>query len=167
MTETEPHEPGTTNPPTTKLVYDASDNLIKVTDAENDVIEYTYNARKQVLTTKDPRDLFTVNTYDTKGNLLSTKSGGTTVNGPFLSETTYTYDPTGNVETQTTTVGGVTHATGYLHDANGTSYARRTLWATSRTTATTRTATGAPARRRAVRCSARGRTARPALPRRC
>jgi RHS repeat-associated protein len=119
LTETEPHDPGDVDPPTTTYVYDANDNLTKITDPAGNVTEHTYNSRRQVLTTKDPRSLFTVNAYDANGNLLSTKSGGTTASGPFLSETTYTYDPQGNPLSQTTTVGGVAYVTGYVHDTSG------------------------------------------------
>jgi RHS repeat-associated protein len=117
--ETEPHEPSNPDPPKTTYVYDTSDNLLSTTDAENNTTEYTYNARQQVLTTKDPKGKFTVNAYDATGNLLSTKSGGATLSGPFQSETTYTYDASGNVKTQTTIVDGVTQTTGYDYDAFG------------------------------------------------
>jgi RHS repeat-associated protein len=117
--ETEPHEPTNPTPATTFYVFDATDNLLSMTDANNDTTEYTYNARKQVLTTKDARGRFTVNAYDTKGSLFSTKSGGTSLSGPFLSETTNTYDTAGNPLTTTTMVGGVAHTTTNTFDAFG------------------------------------------------
>ncbi len=52
LTETVPHVPGTPTPPATAYVYDADDNVTKVTDAENHRTEYTYNARKQVRTSE-------------------------------------------------------------------------------------------------------------------
>ncbi len=113
LTETVPHVPGTPTPPVTVYVYDGSDNVMKVTDAENHRTDYTYNARKQVRTTKDALDRVTENTYDpVTGNLLTSKDALNQV-------TTYTCDPQGNVATQTVTVDGVPHVTSYGYDSHG------------------------------------------------
>jgi RHS repeat-associated protein len=118
LTETLPHDPGTPNPPTTTYTYDGADNVLSVTDPENNRSEYTYNARKQVLTVKDPRGHFTTNVYDAKGNLTSTRVSAT-LGGPALSQSTHTFDSKGNLRTQLTGIGEDEQLTSYGYDAFG------------------------------------------------
>ena len=116
--ETVPHDPDTVNPPETAWVFDGQDNLLSVTDPLNSSTTYTYNARRQVLTTKDARDTFTVNAYDPNGNITSTKVSAT-LDGPPLSQTTYSYDASGNLAGTTALVDGAVCATGSTYDSAG------------------------------------------------
>jgi RHS repeat-associated protein len=125
--ETLPHEPGTPNPPATLFAYEneglptETDNLAGITDPAGRETRFTYNARQQVLTVRDARGHFTVNTYDAKGNLLVTEARATEA-GPALSRTAHTYFPNGDLESQriwTDIAGDVSCATTYEYFPQG------------------------------------------------
>ncbi len=119
LTETLPHDPGVPNPPKTTYFYDAQDDLRSVTDPENNTTEYTYNVRKQIVLMKDPRGTYTLNAYDAKGNLFSTKTSTSPTGSPVLSEVSSTYRADGNLETHTEVVDGVACVTRYEYDGSG------------------------------------------------
>ncbi len=112
LTETEPHEPSNPAPATTTFTYDARDNLLSTRDALGNTTSQTYNARGQVLTATDARGKTTTNVYDARGNLTSTTDAAGNV-------TSFTYDARGNVLSQTVTVDGVAQTTSTTYDGFG------------------------------------------------
>jgi RHS repeat-associated protein len=107
--ETVPHAPGTLDPPKSLFTYDARDNLLTSKDPEGNLTTVTYNSRNQVLTTLDPRGNLTTNVYDANGNLLEVRDalGGVQK---------YTYDARGNLMSQLDSEGGLTQ---YQYDGVG------------------------------------------------
>ena len=101
LSETLPHEPGTADPPKSLYTYDARDNLLTGRDPAGGLTTYTYNARDQVLTKRDPNGNVITNVYDSKGNLMEIRNAGGAVQK-------YTYDSRGNVLTQLNSEGGLT-----------------------------------------------------------
>ncbi|MBV7330995.1 hypothetical protein KFU94_22695 [Chloroflexi bacterium TSY] len=117
--ETEVHGPsqsGTScedSPGRTLFLYDDRDNLLRQTDAEDNETTFTYNARDQVETIRDPRMMTTTNVYDdANGNLLMTIDAAG-------NETVFTYNAQGDVESQTVTVGGQEAVTTFEYDSSG------------------------------------------------
>ncbi len=101
LSETLPHEPGTLDPPTSLFTYDARDNLLTSRDPAGNLTTYTYNPRNQVLTKRDPNGNVTTNLYDAKGNRLETRDAGGAVQK-------YTYDSRGSLLSQLDSEGGLT-----------------------------------------------------------
>ena len=86
--------PGAVNPPKTEYTYDARDNVLTVKDPEGNTTEYHVQRLNLPLTVKDPRGTYTINTYDAKGNLTATRIAKTLI-GPALSETSSSIAQTG------------------------------------------------------------------------
>jgi len=147
---------------TSSYAYDSSGSLASMLDGNNNSIGYTsdvngnrtsvstilgngqvvnpqwtYNNFAEVLTATDPLGNVTTNTYDTKGNLLTTTTpspdGGSTpasvttftyftngtlktIKDPLNNVTTFTYYPTGLINTVKDAKGNVTT---YTYDARG------------------------------------------------
>ena len=78
----------------TKSYYNAFDNLVKVTDANNQDTYYTYDILGNLLTIIDPKGHMIDNTYNSLGWLISTAH-------PDRGLTSCTYDRIGNVKTKT------------------------------------------------------------------
>ena len=73
-------------------ITDAKGNPLTITDADNKVTTFTYNAQGLLLTTTDALNQTTTFTYDALGRLLTTTD-------PLNRTTTLTYDQAGNVAT--------------------------------------------------------------------
>ncbi|WP_413937141.1 RHS repeat-associated core domain-containing protein, partial [Nitrospira sp. BLG_1] len=79
----------------TNIAYDAKGNPITITDADNKITRFFYNAQGLLTETRDalyPANPATTFTYDALGRLLTTTD-------PLTRTTTLTYDSAGNVAT--------------------------------------------------------------------
>jgi RHS repeat-associated protein len=88
----------------TNITYDAKGNPTTITDADNKVTRFFYNAQGLLTETRDalyPANPATTFTYDTLGRLLTTTD-------PLNRTTTLTYDAAGNVATSTDALNRVT-----------------------------------------------------------
>ncbi len=96
------------------FAYDDSSNLTSQTDPESQTINFTYDDINRVLTEDYTGESGTelAYTYDTctngKGRLCEVSNGAAT--------TSYTYNPTGLIDTETRIVDGTTYATEYEYD---------------------------------------------------
>lgn len=105
------------NPATTGLIgetpvttqYDASGQLVSLTDQENSTTTFSYNARGLVETKTDPFNRTTTFSYYDDGSIhtITDRKGDTT---------TYTYTPTAKVDTATYQDGSTIHFTYDVHD---------------------------------------------------
>ncbi len=114
----------------TTLAYDGKGNLTSLTNALNQVIQYTYDSKGNRLTQKDARNFTTSYTYSQHGYpiTMTAPDGGitktsydewgnmTAVTDPNNHTTTYTYDILDRLLTMTNAANGVTK---YTYDGNG------------------------------------------------
>src|SRR5208337_516016 len=104
--------------------YDASGDLVSVTDRSGNVTTFVYDTRDRLLSRTDPDGTTISYTYDAAGNRTSVTipAGTTTYTFDALNRTSTVTDPQGGVTTYTyDPVGDLTHTT----FPNGTSETRR------------------------------------------
>lgn len=113
---------------TTTNTYDAYGQLASVTDALGNVTKYTYDALGDRLTLTNPAGVTTSYAYDAAGNLLTTTLDGYTGNpsAPIAAENlvqdSRSYDPSGNLASDTNVKGTTTDYTYYGNGALASSY---------------------------------------------
>lgn len=109
---------------TTTYAYDSTGNLLSVTDPLGHQTSYTYDSLGNQLTATDPNGNRTAYTYDANNRVSSMQSGlrydsstGTyhCLTNNTCPTTSYTYDASGNLKTETDPRG---HVTTYTYDAD-------------------------------------------------
>jgi len=104
---------------TTTKTYDAHGNLASVTDPQGNVTKYTYDALGDRITATNAAGVTTAYTFDAAGNLLTTTLDGYTGNpsSPITAENlvqdSRSYDPAGNLASDTNVEGTTTDYTYY------------------------------------------------------
>jgi YD repeat-containing protein len=112
----------------TTTTYDAYGDLASVTDPLGNVSKYTYDALGDRITLTNPAGVTTAYTYDAAGNLLTTSLEGYTGNpsNPITAENlvqdSRSYDPAGNLASDTSVKGTTTHYTYYGNGQLASSY---------------------------------------------
>lgn len=121
---------------TVTMEYDDAGNQTQLDDPDAGTLTYTYDALGRIRTQTDGRGITTTNTYNGRGQLVQTNTGGiytyftygtgTTDNGLLLSmsregySATYQYDAYGRTTQETRTYGqNVTRTISYTYDQLG------------------------------------------------
>ena len=117
VSSTDLHGPASSTFGIWNYTYDNAGNLTKRVDPKNQTTTYTYDTLNRVLTESEASTTQIAYTYDTCTNGISRLCSVSSTDAVSLD--TKTYDPEGNLASETKKISGTNYATSYTYDRQG------------------------------------------------